>query len=375
MRPLPPSRAAREYLDRAIFEPVAGPVQRRPNSLALGAAVAVVLLVVGALLASIARAQEPMDSCIDPTLTAATLICEGVHTREAEWRGESPVGESETDRGNEPHSSALAARVTVVCSGIVLAVLLTIVYRRGRVSIRNVAAESRIGGRRSLEDRSEALVLARRVVAVVLADGLGGHLAGARAAAIAVSVARERLEALGRESKPSLDTIRDVVRGVFARVNEALALEDSELGLMQHGIVGLRTTLLIAVRIGDDLVVAGIGDGGVFIREPSGEVVTAFTPQRGEAANVVAASLGPVAEGEPRVASYVLAPGDVVIAGTDGLVDRVSPDFFRRVGEAACRLGAPGAVRLVLDELLTGDDAACFDDNLSLAIIVPCGAS
>lgn len=313
--------------------------------------------------------EVPVSQCDAPKPTWADVIA-ALHTTWPPRLGRLTA----TDPG--PDWIAL-----LVASGVFLALLaclgLTLVRRPTRPSraARPVAprsaVESRIGGRPSLEDRSLALSFGNGIEILIVADGLGGHAGGARAASIAARTSRLRLLRLDVADQPSVEQVSEVVRSIFPRVEAALRGEDAELGLRKHRIDGLRTTLLVAVRVRRELVVGAIGDGGVAVVRENGDTTAVFEPQRGDADNVLAASLGPTMDGEPIVRVLQLRPEDTIVAGTDGLVDRVSLAFYRTVVELLDGREPLDAVRFVLDTLLTSDAAPTFTDNVTLGVIAP----
>ncbi len=93
-----------------------------------------------------------------------------------------------------------------------------------------------------------------------------------------------------------------------------------------------------------------------------------MTPAKGEASNVVTASLGPVPEGIVEVRTEKREPGDILVVCSDGVADRVTPDFndaLRRLMSEAS--SAAEVVASVLDEFERRPEV--FDDNLSLGLL------
>ncbi|MDI7269294.1 MAG: hypothetical protein QME96_14995, partial [Myxococcota bacterium] len=80
----------------------------------------------------------------------------------------------------------------------------------------------------------------------------------------------------------------------------------------------------------------------------------------------------------PNSLSETVAPGDLLVLGSDGVFDRVPPDFpVRLLGFCVEAEGdVAAAIETALDELAGLEDEAGFvcDDNLSLGLLVVPGA-
>jgi PPM family protein phosphatase len=98
----------------------------------------------------------------------------------------------------------------------------------------------------------------------VLADGMGGAKAGERASRLAVETVSESiLNAESRDSQALLVAVEEANR----RVLEAAA-HDPELE-------GMGTTLVAALEVGDELLIASVGDSRAYLLDHSGfRVVT-----------------------------------------------------------------------------------------------------
>lgn len=239
--------------------------------------------------------------------------------------------------------------------------------RRQAVRALRMAIESRRGGRMSNEDRSAAFTVDDYDVLVV-ADGMGGHIGGARAASIAVETAREYLT---RRLPLARDTelVEDLVRSAFARAAEALAAEDAEIGLGGRGVDALRTTLIVAVVTPEQYAVGAQGDGGAWAQRATGINVALMKPAKGDATNIVTASLGPAPEGQVEVTTKRRMKGDLLVVCSDGVADRVGPDFDEALREyAGDATAASEIVRPILDSF--EGRPAVFDDNLTLGVLV-----
>lgn len=392
MRKLRPSKALLAYLDLELEGRSAPPLQppaaaqphpnRKVIRRAAAAAVAVALTLAGIGIASLALAQDAL----------ACTEAEGELDREGPLHpysccapvapiGEPPAGgsaaaaETDPERADpEPdHTLPIGAAgflLLLVAVGVVLAPDL-VRRERARADLRarasRMSIQSRRGGRRTNEDRSTAFSVGPYDV-LVAADGMGGHVGGARAASIVVASVQRYLE---HRLPPECDTelVRDLVRSAFARAAEALAAEDAEIGLGARGVDGLRSTLIVAVASPETYVVGAQGDGGAWVQRASGITLPLMTAAKGEAANIVTSSLGPVPEGSVEIAVQSRMARDLLVVCTDGVADRVGPEF-----DEALRAHADDAedareiVRSILGEL--EQRPLVFDDNITFGLVI-----
>lgn len=387
MRKLKPSAELLAYLDHELEgrqpparQPSVSPAQRRVMPRAVIVALALAIAALGAGIASLALAQDG-GVCREPD---AGIACEP----EAESFSCCTSGAVVTgDTPPEPPPLATvaiaenAANTPVILGlGGVLLVLLAIgnvfvppLLRRlkARRDLRRREAqfsiESRRGGRRYNEDRSAAFSIGAFDI-LVAADGMGGHIGGARAAAIVVEVARGYLtKTLPLAHDTTL--VEDFLRAAFFRASEALAEEDAEIGLGTRGVDALRSTLIVAVAGAKTYVVGAQGDGGAWVLRGSGLTMPLMTPAKGGAANIVAASLGPTTEGRVEIATTAREPGDLLVVCSDGVADRIGPEFndaLRAYADEAA--SAAEIVKPILDEL--DGRPAVFDDNITLGVLV-----
>lgn len=93
----------------------------------------------------------------------------------------------------------------------------------------------------------------------VLADGMGGAKAGERASRLAVDTVSESiLNAQSRDSQALLVAVEDANRRVLGA-----AANDPELE-------GMGTTLVAALEVGDELLIASVGDSRAYLLDHSG---------------------------------------------------------------------------------------------------------
>ena len=225
------------------------------------------------------------------------------------------------------------------------------------------------------EDAGTAFRIGSHQVAIV-ADGVGGMPLGGQASTIAVRAAERairyawRILPEGKQPAP-----RILLQAAIGSAAARLAAH-----AVRHGIdeprQGLRTTLMIVIATADHHHFAYIGDGGIFLVRADGSVDALMDPHKveGGALNQLAASLGPFPHGTATFACAERKPGDLLIAGTDGVADRLQPRFYsdrlpghltRCDGDLSVAAARVLAIRADPQE----NGLFRFDDNMTLALI------
>lgn len=180
------------------------------------------------------------------------------------------------------------------------------------------------------EDAAAVIPVAQNQCVLVLADGFGGHPAGAQAAEIAVrSVAR-----LVRAGTTAEDNLRSAIVDGFERANQAVR----DLG------VGAATTLAVVEIAGDRARSYHVGDSAVLVvgqrgrvkmksvpHSPVGYAVESGLIDENEAMNHEERHFvsNMVGSAEMRIEigpTLTLAARDTVLLGSDGLWDNVMFD-------------------------------------------------
>jgi PPM family protein phosphatase len=222
------------------------------------------------------------------------------------------------------------------------------------------------------EDYGVAFEIAGHQI-IVVADGMGGLPFGREASYAAV---RAAVLSIVRD----LGTLRFWRRPRLAMIAEA-AVRAAERWLtgmanrVTSDLTGFRTTLIVVCASRRSYGYSYIGDGGGCVLRASGELKHFLIPQKApaDAPNVLLASLGPTTEGEPIMGEIPRLPGDLLICGSDGVFDRVSADFPKRLMEAAIHFEGhlQRVATQVVDEMAAARDQAGFicDDNLTLGIL------
>jgi protein phosphatase len=212
----------------------------------------------------------------------------------------------------------------------------------------------------------------------VVADGMGGHIAGDIASRMAVqeieAFVRARLEKPG--DKPG-DYYTETLREAFQQANRAI-YRFSRRGPFP---VILGTTAVATLAVGNKLHVAHVGDSRLYLyRKQHGMRMTKdhsqvqelidyghLTEEEAEhhvLSNVITRSLGGEAHVEVDTSVHDLEPGDVVLLCTDGL-RRVLPEseIERIVGDDA--ISVEEICRILVERTLEGG----APDNVTVVVV------
>jgi PPM family protein phosphatase len=211
-------------------------------------------------------------------------------------------------------------------------------------------------------------------VALVVSDGMGGHVAGREAAE---RVVRECLAALRRRAVPA--PWEQVLGEAIARAHEAVreATRNGHQGAAMGATVAL--AMIDSSQGGPRLHVAHVGDSRVYLyrgrslyRLTSDHSVVAQMVRdgllsEGEAfghpdSNIIQRAIGQDGSLEPEVQeSIVLEDGDLVLVSSDGLHSVVSdPELAEVIGEA------DSTAEAVCEALLEAALAAGSKDNVTI---------
>jgi serine/threonine protein phosphatase PrpC len=209
----------------------------------------------------------------------------------------------------------------------------------------------------------------------VVADGMGGHLAGEVASEIAVSRLNERLPADGRNQ---LDQLVAAVSEANREIYES-SLDDPERAGMGTTITAI--AVVADPHDGEAFAVANVGDSRIYVMRHGRlrqvtidhsfvqELVAEGAITRDEARthprrNIVTRALG--IEPAVRVDSWTMPiiRGDRFVLCSDGLVDEVPDDVIAEV-LAAHRDDAQAAA----DALVAAANAAGGRDNISVVVL------
>lgn len=161
---------------------------------------------------------------------------------------------------------------------------------------------------------------------IIVADGMGGHAAGARASMMAVEGVSSRM----RKIPPT--QVKDSIQQVIAEVNEEIYHHSR----IEEGCRGMGTTLTLAVLDGSGYTAANIGDSRLYHFD--GETLKQVThdhsfvaylvekgaitreeavyhPQR----NIITKALGTSMREQADLFYRKWQPGDILMLSTDGM--------------------------------------------------------
>lgn len=232
-----------------------------------------------------------------------------------------------------------------------------------------------------VRERNEDYGIAFRLVGrgpdvdvVVLADGLGGAKHGAEAAFVAVRAASEAvIRRLSASIRRDRDDLRAAVTHSFEAAAAAVRLAAESNGLAEEGC--FQTTLIVVSASKQNVAWAHIGDGlGVLVGATS-DPHHWLVPQKADPSrpNVLSACLGPRLLGNPRIGTLNRSKGDLIVVGTDGVADFVSPEFPNEVARcAADRAGSLESTSQAVIEMMAGqsdEDGPLCSDNLTIGLL------
>lgn len=234
----------------------------------------------------------------------------------------------------------------------------------------SIYQESRRGARRSNQDRI-AYCYSKEALLMLVADGMGGHLHGERAARIAVQFITE---AFAREAKPTLSDPVRFLRGSITGAHRVIIRNADEDALPEAP----RTTCVACVVQGGAACWAHAGDSRLYhIRDGRilaqtkdhsrvqqlidqgriREQAFAAHPERNRIFNCLGSAKAPQVDLSEAVR---LRTGDTLILCSDGLWGPLSSKI---IGGAVQRRGIMQAVPELLDEAERRAGREC--DNLS----------
>lgn len=233
----------------------------------------------------------------------------------------------------------------------------------------SVATRSDPGRKRSANE--DFFAADEKLGLFVVADGLGGHVAGRRASELGVGVLVETIAADGDEAPLAL------LRAAFTQANSAirnLAARDPQLR-------GMGTTLAALWLRGDEALVAHAGDSRLYLyragllhaltldhslvgeRVARGELTTEQArvhPSR----HVITRAVGVLESVDPDVASLKPHPGDVFVLCSDGISSQLTDDEIRD-----CLLECRTDLARASCELVDLANARGGEDNATVVLV------
>ncbi|MBC7226786.1 MAG: Stp1/IreP family PP2C-type Ser/Thr phosphatase [Thermoflexales bacterium] len=213
---------------------------------------------------------------------------------------------------------------------------------------------------------------------LVLADGMGGHLAGEVASALATRAAAQHiLQACLtllpiREHSASEPSLKEVLIEAFQRANE----------LVTERVPGGGTTLLCALILGNRAYIANVGDSRAYLVSPEGcrqitrdhsivDIMVELGQMTSEEAvhhpqrNVLYRAVGQ--RGPLEVDTFLchIPPGGVLLLCSDGLWEMVSEEEMVQV------VATSSSLQEACDILVEKANQAGGKDNISVILAAP----
>lgn len=232
------------------------------------------------------------------------------------------------------------------------------------------AASSNKGNFRSDNQDFHIALQLGDVTALLVADGCGGLPYGAYAAYMAVREAAGHLIRCG--CGHTVDDIVPLARETLFKASAAMEqIAATATPPIQEGF---RTTLIVILADSKRYAFAYAGDGGGMVIRKTGEIEKFLFPQKHpDYSNVLMTSLGPTLEGEPASGAIPRYPGDLLLAGSDGVWDYADEFFPPAVAQylAKAQGDLPATCMRAVDELAEFTHNGCHicTDNLTLGLI------
>lgn len=204
----------------------------------------------------------------------------------------------------------------------------------------------------------------------VVADGMGGHLAGGVASVMAINEMKSFLA-----ENVGYDDVLDAISDAILYANEKI--HDNGLDNPEHR--GMGTTLLAATVIGTKAFIVNVGDSRLYAINPDKNEIKQITVDHSyvqellaqgkitadEAEvhpnkNIITRALGTSAYVECDRFTYLLGEGDILLICSDGLTNMLSNNDIL----AICKEGKNAGE--IVDQLLDGANEKGGIDNISV---------
>lgn len=234
------------------------------------------------------------------------------------------------------------------------------------------------------QNNEDAVLVDAELSLAVLADGMGGYLAGEVASSMAIEHIRDAMRDWreAQSVEPSLREWRRAVEAAVDQANQAIF----ERAYTDSACAGMGTTLVMAALTPDPrIVIAHAGDSRAY-RWRAGELVQLtrdhsllqeqidaglLTPEQARGAgyrNFITRALGIEDAMALDVADHAIEPGDLYLLCSDGLHDMVDDS---RVADCLLAFDEPAAERLdaCAHALIDQANARGGRDNISVILI------
>lgn len=152
----------------------------------------------------------------------------------------------------------------------------------------------------------------------VVADGIGGHLAGEVAAKEAVLHLCDSIEKfLRKQPHPSIEAAKTFLKQAFSEANTWIR----SLGAQNPDFTGMGTTLCAVLILGNTLIYAHVGDSRIYRFRETLERLTTDHSQKNlrVSSSRITRAIGISSELNPDIEITTLLPGDIYFLSSDGL--------------------------------------------------------
>jgi len=235
------------------------------------------------------------------------------------------------------------------------------------------AAKTHVGLVRQLNEDSYATVMDRKPYGIaVVADGMGGHLAGEVASSLAIEAVVKHLQEHVAEGQDPSDQLVDAIqaanRVVFERASSS------------EGLSGMGTTVVAALFDAAHIYLCHIGDSRAYLLHAgalrqltddhtlvhelfkSGQITAEEAihhPQR----NIVTRAVGTDISVAADLSHWEWGQGDILLICSDGLTNMVEQE------QMAAVLNSGESIEAKVDSLIQGALAAGGHDNITVVAI------
>ena len=235
----------------------------------------------------------------------------------------------------------------------------------------SVATRSHPGRKRAVNE--DFFAVDEKLGLFVVADGLGGHVAGRRASELGVGVFVETVASAAPEETAPLGLLREA----FKRANHAIR----SLAEREPALRGMGTTLAALWLRGDEALLAHAGDSRLYMYRSGALHALTFDHSlvgervaRGEltleqarihpSRHVITRAVGVVDVVAPDVASLRPRPGDVFVICSDGISAQLTDAEIRD-----CLLERRGALAQAASDLVDLANARGGEDNATVVLV------
>lgn len=209
----------------------------------------------------------------------------------------------------------------------------------------------------------------------VLADGMGGYNAGEVASVMAVELVTAAVQ-----SGPAAD---DTLKTAQCELMDALQMANSAIysaAQSTPGCRGMGTTVVVAMVLGDELLIAHLGDSRAYVwregqlmrlthdhslvqQNIDAGLMTEEEAKASRYGHLVTRALGVVSQVEPELTHWPLQDQDRILLCSDGLTDMLADTCLQSLFEEDL------ALPQLLDALIEAANAAGGKDNIGVVLM------